>query len=613
MTAVGGCVGPCAAESACRAILTEQSAYGSDQHSIEQRDFVAFGASSNRPVQTVATEGDRWLAVADVRLDNRAELARMIGLPDDPSWSDTQILLKAWDKRGEDTLQHILGDFALAIFDRSRRELILARDPTGQQPLFFRTNGRDVAFASMPSGIRETFCPSALNARMLASHLAYAQHAGLATPFEHVERVLPGEIVRFRNGDVSRSIYWQPATYPTAALERTGMVEAYRDLLDRAVGDRIAGKTKLGSHLSSGFDSNAVTATAARLAGPGAELTCFTSAPLEQSEPSLVRNWFADESPLAARAALAYSRPHVVVRETQPLFDVIRRQTGLVQAPLWAPFNMCWWAEIRRRASEIGIQAILTGESGNFTISAGGLATLAYYVRAGQWGDWWREAKAAKEVGGARWRGIAANSFGSRLPAFLWNRARRVLRGIPARTSFLRPHWQEAIGADNAAFKPSGDPYADRLGGLRLGDMGAYRKAAIGDRGIPEIDPTADRRLIEFSLALPPDQLLRNGVSRPLARAALADRVPSEVLEATARGMQGTDWHLRIDQRSAREALEDIASIPLVRELLDISRMEVAIDAWPQRDFNSLRTMAIYRNALTGALATGIFIKSFGD
>lgn len=616
MTALAGVIGPATNERLCRAILSSQTPYGSAGQSVAASKSAALGISPAllSPHQDAASEGNRWIAVADIRLDNQSELCRMLGLAENgQSFSDAKVLLKLWDREGEQALQHLLGDFAIAIYDRRQRALTLARDPTGQLPLFFKVRGGDLVFASMPSGIRDIFGRSGLDKRMLASHLANREHAGSETFFERIERVRPGEILRFERGQVSRRIWWTPALYPSAAVTGDDLVEQYRELLDLAVAGRMAGQSRLGSHLSSGFDSSAVTTTAARLLGPSGELTAFTSAPLAGSSGDVIRHWFADESALAAETAKMHGIRHVIIRETAPLFDVLRRQTKLVQAPLWAPTNAGWWAEIRRQAAELGIATILTGESGNLTLSAGGLSTLATYVRAGRLRSWWHETRSLKRSGSVRWRGIAISSFGSWLPDFAWNASRRLFLGIPARSrvSFLQTHWREELGLRGSVIRPNPDPYANRLEALRLGDMGPYRKAAIADHGIPELDPTADRRLIEFSLALPPEQLLHNGISKPLARAALADRVPRSVLNTTQRGMQGSDWHLRVNAGTARQVLEQISPHSMVQEILDLPRLESAITAWPQADFNSYRTMAVYRNALISALATGIFIDAF--
>ena len=94
---------------------------------------------------------DSLLLVADARLDNRDELANALALA--AGCSDTQVLKAAWRRWGVDTLPHLLGGFALACWDPQQQMLFLARDHTGERPLFFTPlsgASRVFAFASMP-------------------------------------------------------------------------------------------------------------------------------------------------------------------------------------------------------------------------------------------------------------------------------------------------------------------------------------------------------------------------------------------------------------------------------------------------------------------------------
>ena len=82
-----------------------------------------------------------------------------------------------------------------------------------------------------------------------------------------------------------------------------------------------------------------------------------------------------------------------------------------------------------------------------------------------------------------------------------------------------------------------------RLWALQRVDPGNFRKAVLGELQVDHRDPTADVRLLEFCLSVPTEQFMRGGVQRSLARRALADRLPPEVLEEPRRGLQVADWH----------------------------------------------------------------------
>src|SRR5205823_8190992 len=106
------------------------------------------------------------------------------------------------------------------------------------------------------------------------------------------------------------------------------------------------------------------------------------------------------------------------------------------------------------------------------------------------------------------------------------------------------------------SYRPARDGFTERLSMLSRMDSGNFRKGTLAGWGLDHRDPMADRRLIEFCLSIPTDQFLRDGIQRSLARRALADRVPQEVLEARSRGLQAIDWHENLTRSRTRLSYE---------------------------------------------------------
>jgi asparagine synthase (glutamine-hydrolysing) len=104
--------------------------------------------------------------------------------------------------------------------------------------------------------------------------------------------------------------------------------------------------------------------------------------------------------------------------------------------------------------------------------------------------------------------------------------------------------------------------------------------------------------------------LLKDGVRRPLARAALSDRLPAEVLDEKRKGLQAADWHwtMKKDLPAIRAMFEDIAADPMASALLDISSLRRWIDDFPQHGWEAPDIGARYRDALVNALTAGHFI-----
>src|SRR5205085_1839103 len=111
------------------------------------------GSAESQRGPRAAAGGGRYSLVADVRLDNRAELAASLGLQRADALADSAILAASLERWGEDAPRRLIGDFAFAWFDREDRRLLLARDALGQRPLFWHRQREFVAFASMPRGL----------------------------------------------------------------------------------------------------------------------------------------------------------------------------------------------------------------------------------------------------------------------------------------------------------------------------------------------------------------------------------------------------------------------------------------------------------------------------
>ena len=145
-------------------------------------------------------------------------------------------------------------------------------------------------------------------------------------------------------------------------------------------------------------------------------------------------------------------------------------------------------------------------------------------------------------------------------------------------------------------------------------DWGEHRKGILAGWGIDKRDPTADVRLIDFCLSLPLDMLMKDGVRRPLARAALADRVAPAVLDERRKGYQSADWHVGLsgDRSAVSRLLAAIADNPTAAGLIDTERLRSLVDEWPSGGWDRPGTIGSYRIGLLKGLTAGHFILAAG-
>ena len=610
----------------CYAMARAQRLYGPHDQSIQLYDGIAFGRSlfhllpeDRYDRQPLISVDERYFLVADLRIDNRPELCTELGLPEQSAArsSDADILLFALQRWGSEVVDHLVGDYAFAAWDAHERQIFLARDPFGQRPLHYHRSDDFFAFSSMPAGLIALGAGGGQpDEQRVAEHLAGVRVRDGRSFFNGIKTVLPGQILTVTAARIHARTYWKPARSAPRLSSMAEYVDAFRARLDQAVQSRLRGcDGAVAAHLSSGYDSSAVAATAARLLGSdGGKVVAFTSAP-RAGFAGGISGSLSDESGVAAvTASLHPNLEHVVLRPDGATATALLRQTlSLAQHPAGHVCNNVWWATINQAVSARGLKVLLTCQMGNMTVSAGGLLQLPGMVGTGRWRSWLREARALARHGDLTWRGILARSFGPWMPQSLWDLLSRLHPGLsPAvgKPRFLHARWIETLRREievmSRTARPARSDYQARLDLLQRHDPGNHRKMALARWGIDERDPTADRRLAEFCLSLPADMLLRDGRVRPLARAALADRLPPEVLEPKLRGYQMADWYEQITQKDVQAVFDEVRHSR--RGVIDFDRLRTSIEAWPTEGWENHSVIAEYRVDVLSAIAAALFL-----
>lgn len=565
----------------------------------------------------------RFVLVADVRLDNRDELLATLRLAPAAA-ADSAILLAAWERWGENTPDHLVGDYAFAVWDAREQRLSLVRDPLGARPLHYH-RGRDFfAFASMPKGLHALAeVPRAPDEDSIAEHLALLPESGPQSFFKGVERVEAGHIATVTRDGLSSRLHWQPKRGTLRLPSAQDYAEGLLHHLDEAVRAQLRGAGDVvGAQLSSGFDSTAV-ATSAALQMQGGKVVAFTAVPRAGYDGPLPRGRHGDEGPIAALTAARYpAMEHVLVRGERSPLDGLDRNFFLFDRPVLNLCNMTWGAAINDAARARNIKVMLTGQMGNMSISYDGIALLPELMRRGRWFRWAREATALSRKRHLRPLGVLNATFGPYIPAALRRGILKVLDGrdIDLSTySAIRPERVHQLGlpararerALDSNYWPRGDGFETRLSVMRRTDLGNYHKGTLAGWGIDLRDPTADRRLIEYCLSIPGDQFLVDGETKALARRAFAGRMPREVIETRGKGYQAADWHegLTAAREQIRDELGRLENCGPARAAIDLPRLQALVDNWPSSGWEREKVVVPYRLALLRAISTGHFLR----
>ena len=184
--------------------------------------------------------------------------------------SDTEVIVHLYEDVGLDFPKHLNGMFAIALFDRVRGKIVLARDHVGIKPLYYAYDGKNLVFGSeVKALLASNRVPRRLDVDALGQFLSWEYVPGTATLMQDIRRLPPASTYEMDLATGSMSIveYWDP-------LQSRGKVDASRtaaefeDELDatiqRCVRNQMVSDVPIGAFLSGGVDSSLVVAAMGR-------------------------------------------------------------------------------------------------------------------------------------------------------------------------------------------------------------------------------------------------------------------------------------------------------------------------------------------------------------
>jgi asparagine synthase (glutamine-hydrolysing) len=206
---------------------------------------------------------DRACLLWDGRLDNRAEVASKLGLP---KASVPELLVEAYRRWDTDFVDHLVGDWALVIWDCAESRLIAAKDPLGWRPLYFHIGSAELVLASDYRDLWRTGIEPRINDDYLYRYLADATQMPGATPYRGVQHLQGGQML------VASGAYWHVRTFwesprfrPRNYKSPAEYVAEFDDLVEKVTQAMLADRRPTGIFLSGGLDSSYIAAVAAPL------------------------------------------------------------------------------------------------------------------------------------------------------------------------------------------------------------------------------------------------------------------------------------------------------------------------------------------------------------
>jgi asparagine synthase (glutamine-hydrolysing) len=495
--------------------------------------------------QPIGNEDGRIQVVQNGEIYNHAELRERLEGAGHVfrTRCDTEVLVHLYEERGPGFVDELRGMFAIALWDRLERRLVLARDRFGIKPLYYRVEQGTLSFGSELKALLEVPGFSReVDLDALEAFLAFNSIPAPLTIFREARKLPAGHVLIAHAGDVSLRRYARPRPVAEAGVRRESeeeLAEELRERLRDSVRAHLVSDVPVGVMLSGGIDSSALAALAARESpyristfSIGFEERSFNE--LEQAR-LVADRYSTDHHELILRPDAVELLPKLAEAFDEPFADSSALPTYLVS----------------QLAAE-HVKVALSGEGGDELFGG-------YYTYVAD--------TLAPRIG---WLASATRPLVERLPsssgkASLDYKAKRFARAahLPA---LERHHaWKEIFSPDARAALLDGpqgkgraemDPLdlyraryaetegADELARLQDVDTGIYlvddllvkTDRASMSHSLEARVPFCDSVVAELALALPRSMRVRGLAKKRLLRKAVAPLLPNEIVRGRKQG-----------------------------------------------------------------------------
>ena len=482
------------------------------------------------------------------------------------SSGDTEVLLAAYLRWGDDMLGKLNGIFALAIYDHRERTVLLARDGLGVKPLYCLQTTSHFAFASEIKALLPVpDFDRSLDLQGVSQYLTYLYSPGQHTAFKSVRKFPPGHAVKIADGRKIHewSFYELPYGQDLTPFTVKGASAELRERLETAIERQMVSDAPLGAFLSGGLDSSAICALAQRRLG-SRRLDCFT---IDVCSTAGAKEGFVDDLPFARLAAKALGvNLHIVEVDRDKLVD-LEKLVWHLDEPQADPaaLNSFYICQLARQQ---GIKVMLSGAGGDDIFTGYRRHQALAFERYWQW----LPAFARRSLAGLSGYAPQATSWGRRThkafrQAALSPQERMVGYFQWLEQDRLQGLWSREVKAGGILPDP-GAPLTEALRALPegmpgLNQMLSLERFFLTDHNLNYTDkmsmaagvevrvPFLDRDLIDFATRLPLDFKQRGRVGKWIFRQSMEGILPMEVIyrPKTGFGIPLRGWMTAKDNR----------------------------------------------------------------
>jgi asparagine synthase (glutamine-hydrolysing) len=453
--------------------------------------------------------------------------------------TDTEVIVHLYEEFGEACVEKLRGMFVFAIWDERGQTLLLARDRVGIKPLYYWLTGKSLVFGSEIKAIlADPEVKAEVRPEMIDRFLTFYYVPGEETLFRDIYKLAPGCCMKVRAGRAEIRQYWdlrfEPVEQSLAAVK-----EKLIEMLEESVRMHMVSDVPVGFLLSGGVDSTAMMGFA--VGKTEHRLSSFT---LGFSAPGVV-----DERPYARLAAERYGAEHHEMTISAAEFaDFLPKYAWHMEEPVCEPTAVALYY-VSRLAKDF-VKVLISGEGGDEAFA--GYPNYRNLL-------WLERLKAATKP----WNGALSSAMG-------WfagvGGSAKLAKYAPLMNRPLESYYYSRISSPNTFFNRCAKELYEKDFAAVVGkefSAGVVKKclAAVDGAGVLNkmlyVDtktalpddlllkadkmtmansvelrvPLLDHQLLEFAASLPENFKVRGVTTKYIAKLALRERVPREILD----------------------------------------------------------------------------------
>jgi asparagine synthase (glutamine-hydrolysing) len=451
--------------------------------------------------------------------------------------TDTEVIVHLYEEMGEKCVGKLRGMFAFAIWDGRNEALFIARDRVGIKPLYYWLSDRCLVFASeIKSLLVDPEVKAELAPEMIDRFLTFYYVPGEETLLRNIFKLAPGSYMFVRNGKAEIKQYWDLEFVPRERSLEDAESELL-SLLDECVRMHMVSDVPVGFLLSGGVDSTAMLGMA--VGKTDHRLSSFT---LGFSEPGL-----ADERPYARLAAKTYDSDHHEMTITaQEFADFVPKFAWYMEEPVCEPQAIALYYVTRLAKNYVKV--LISGEGGDEAFAGYPIYRNVVWMERLKraLGPFSGVLSSIMSIANKRLRSPRISKyaplFGMPFPSYFYSRT-----SGPSR--FFNLHTEELYTSDffrhvdRNLSKHAVQRYMDGNAKSVVNTMlYADTKSSLPDDLLLKADkmtmansvelrvPFLDHKFLEFAAALPDTMKVHGLTTKYVAKTALKNRVPHEIL-----------------------------------------------------------------------------------